>query len=43
MTQSLIWKSAESLKVTPLLGLKTVLGGQILAEKENIGITEGVL
>ena len=27
----------------PLLGLKTVLGGQILAERESRGITEGVL
>jgi hypothetical protein len=26
-----------------LLGLKTVLGGQILAERESRGITEGVL
>ena len=27
----------------PLLGLKTVLGGQILAERESRGITEGLL
>ena len=32
-----------SLLPPPLLGLKTVLGGQILAERESRGITEGVL